>query len=222
MTEIATRDNTATSVGAFDPTNEKILTYLGLSPRDPKSAAVVAVARRYDLDPVLKHVIVIPQGGVYITRDGLLHVAHASGQLDGIVVEQEPTLSDDGREWTARVTVWRKDMSHPFTFPGRYPVNGSNKTYAQEMALKAAESHALRRAFSVAGLPSIDEQRAEQAYTASTAPTAAEYLTPRPTPAPAKPPQQPAVDAEADDDDLFAGATAAYDAEINGTTGGPE
>lgn len=178
MTEIATRD-TGTNVGAFDPTNEKVLKYLGLDPRDPKSAAVVAVARRYDLDPVLKHVIVIPQGGVYITRDGLLHVAHQSGQLDGIVVEQEPILSQDGKEWTARVSVYRKDMRFPFTFPGRYPVAGSNKQYAQEMALKAAESHSLRRAFSVAGLPSLDEQRAEMARANAPtggAPTAAEYL----------------------------------------------
>lgn len=137
----------------------KVLSYLGLNPDDPRSQAVVAVAQRYDLDPLLKHVIVIPKGGVYITRDGLLHVAHRSGQLDGIVVEQEPTLSEDKREWVARVSVYRKDMRHPFTFPGRYSVSGGNREYAQEMALKAAEAHALRRAFDVTGLPAIDEQR---------------------------------------------------------------
>lgn len=90
MSEIATRDD---AIGAFDPRDVKVLSYLGFSPDDPRSRAVVAVARRYDLDPLLKHVIVLPKGGVYITRDGLLHIAHRSGQLDGIVVEQEPTLS---------------------------------------------------------------------------------------------------------------------------------
>ena len=30
--------------------------------------------------------------------------------------------------------MYRKDMGHPFTFPGRYPVNGGNREYAQEMA----------------------------------------------------------------------------------------
>lgn len=140
----------------------KVLTYLGLNPDDPRSQAVVAVAQRYDLDPLLKHVIVIPKGGVYITRDGLLHIAHRSGQLDGIVVEQEPTLSEDKREWVARVSVYRKDMRHPFTFPGRYSVTGGNRDYAQEMALKAAEAHALRRAFDVTGLPALDEQRPEE------------------------------------------------------------
>ena len=140
-TQLAVRDEG--QIGAFDPRDTQILSYLGLNPTDPKSRAVVAVARRYDLDPLLKHVVVIPKSGVYITRDGYLHIAHSSGQLDGIVVEQEPTLSEDGREWVARVTVWRKDMSHGFTFPGRYPVAGSNRDYAQEMALKAAESHAM-------------------------------------------------------------------------------
>ena len=161
MTEIATRqpENVAHGV-AVDP--GKVLAYLGLNPTDPRSQAVVAVAQRYDLDPLLKHVIVIPKGGVYVTRDGLLHVAHRSGQLDGIVVEQEPTLSEDGREWISRVSVYRKDMRHPFTFPGRYPVNGGNRDYAQEMALKAAEAHALRRAFDVTGLPTLEEQRPEE------------------------------------------------------------
>ena len=159
MTEIAVRDNA--TVGAFDETDAKVLQYLNLNPSNPQSRAVVAVARRYDLDPLLKHVIVIPKGGVYITRDGYLHVAHSSKQLDGIVVEQEPTLSDDGKEWVARVSVYRKDMRFPFTYPGRYSVTGSNREYAQEMALKAAEAHALRRAFNVTGLPAEDEQRPE-------------------------------------------------------------
>ena len=141
----------------FAPNQQAIAQYLGLNPNDAKSHAVVAVCERYELDPVLKHVIVIPKGGVYITRDGLLHIAHRSGQLDGIVVEKNPVIEDG--EWVCTVSVYRKDMRFPFTFPGRYPVNGGNKQYAQEMALKAAESHALRRAFDVNGIPSIDETR---------------------------------------------------------------
>src|SRR5690606_1340720 len=41
-------------------------------------------------------------------------------------------------------------------------VSGGNRDYAQEMAMKAAEAHALRRAFDVTGLPALDEQRPEQ------------------------------------------------------------
>ena len=152
---IATTDNAG--VNAIDQQDEQILRYLGLNPNNPADRAAVAVCRAYDFDPILKHVVVIPKGGVYITRDGLLHVAHRSGQLDGIVVEQEPTLHEG--EWTCRVSVYRKDMSHPFTFPGRYSAQGGNRAYAPEMALKVAESHALRRAFDVTGLPTIDEHR---------------------------------------------------------------
>jgi hypothetical protein len=149
-------------MGAFDERDTNLIRYLGLNPSKPEDRAVVAVCRHYGFDPVLKHVVVIPRSGVYITRDGLLHVAHRSAQLDGIVVEQDPTLDPERNEWVAKVSVYRKDMSHPFTFPGRYPVNGSNKQYAPEMALKAAEAHALRRAFDINGLPALDEQRPQQ------------------------------------------------------------
>lgn len=151
------------TVGAFDPADEEMLRYLGLDPRKPADRAAVAVARHYDLDPLLKHVVVIPKGGVYVTRDGLLDIAHRSGALDGITVDTEPTFDADAKEWRAVVTVWRKDMSHGFTYPGRYPSNGSNRDYPQEMALKCAEAHALRRAFRVTGLPVYEEQQATAA-----------------------------------------------------------
>ena len=147
---------------AFNEGDEQMLAYLGLDPRRPADRAAVAVARHYDLDPLLKHVIVIPKGGVYITRDGLLHLAHRSGHLDGITVDQPPTLDTNTGEWVAVVTVYRDDQSHGYRYPGRYPANGSNKQYAPEMALKAAEAHALRRAFAITGLPVEDEHRAEQ------------------------------------------------------------
>lgn len=178
MTEITIRQDSDT--GAFNPDDEQILNYLGLNPRDPKSRAVVAVAQRYSLDPVLKHVIVIPKGGAYITRDGYLHIAHRSGQLDGIVVEEDPHIVDG--EWRCRVSVYRKDMRYPFTFPGRYSVQGANRQYAQEMALKVAESHALRRAFDVAGLPSLDEHLADANGGEPAAPvaTAADFIESEP------------------------------------------
>lgn len=162
MNEIANTPD-AQEMGAFTPDDEQLVSYLGLNPRDPKSRAVVAVCRRYSFDPLLKHVIVIPKGGVYVTRDGLLNAAHRSGQFDGMVVEQDPALDEQSREWVARVSVYRKDMRFPFTYPGRYPADGGNKQYAPEMALKCAEAHALRRAFDITGLPTLDEQKADEA-----------------------------------------------------------
>ena len=150
MTEIATRHS-----------SDELASLLGMNPRDPKTHAMVAVCNRYELDPLLKHVVVIPQGGVYITRDGLLHIAHRSGQLDGIEIVSGPDLVDG--EWRVTVSVYRKDMSRPFTFPGRYPAAGGNRKYAPEMALKVAESMALRRAFDVSGLGIVDEQLPDEA-----------------------------------------------------------
>jgi len=144
-------------VAVFQADRAAIAQYLGLNPRDPKSHAVVAVCDRYGLDPILKHVVVIPKGGVYITRDGLLHVAHMSGALDGIVVEEE---GETETEWWCRVSVYRKDMRFPFRYKGRYSKAGSNKSYGPEMALKCAEALALRRAFDVTGLPVLEERDA--------------------------------------------------------------
>jgi len=128
---------------------------LGMNPADPKTHAMVAVAQRYDLDPLLKHVVVIPGSGPYLTRDGLLHVAHRSGQFDGMVIESGPDLVDG--EWRCVVSVYRKDMARPFTFPGRYSATGGNRKYAPEMAIKVAECMALRRAFDVSGMGVLEE-----------------------------------------------------------------
>ncbi|MDP6946021.1 MAG: hypothetical protein QF464_17870, partial [Myxococcota bacterium] len=90
----------------------------------------------------------------YVTRDGLLHLAHKSQQLDGVSVLDEYDTDD---EWCAVVEVYRKDMSHPFRFRGRYSKQGQNRQYGPEMAVKCAEVMALRRAFDVA-LPTVEEQ----------------------------------------------------------------
>ena len=132
-----------------------ILKAIGVNPNDPTHQAALLACERYDLDPLLKHIVVIPKGGPYITRDGWLHIAHRSGQFDGmetIETGESPT------HWTAKVAVFRKDMTHPFTYVGRYPKTGSNKAHAPEMAVKVAEVAALRRAFPVSGVGAYEER----------------------------------------------------------------
>lgn len=135
---------------ALAPENqEAILRALNLDPRDPKTQALVLTCQRYGLDPLLKHAVLI-QGTLYVTRDGLMHVAHMSGVLDGIEVE---FLEETNTHFIARATVWRKDMGRPFSYQGRFPKNGKNPVgnqYGPEMAEKVAECRALRRAFSIA------------------------------------------------------------------------
>ena len=77
---MTTQKSEVARMGAFNQDDEGLVRYLGLDPRKPEDRAAVAVCRHYGFDPLLKHVVVIPRSGVYITRDGLLNVAHRSGQ----------------------------------------------------------------------------------------------------------------------------------------------
>jgi hypothetical protein len=131
-----------------------LLKAVGLDKLSPEQRELALnIAKRYELDLLLKHLVMI-DGRPYLTRDGLLHIAHRSGQLDGIETT-EPTVVDGF--WRVSASVYRKDMSRPFTYFGRYPTQGGNQKYAPEMATKVAESMSLRRAFDVAA-PSQDER----------------------------------------------------------------
>jgi hypothetical protein len=188
------------------PNDKAIAKYLGLNYEDPRTHAVLAVCQRYDLDPILKHVIVIPKGGAYITRDGLLHVAHRSGQLDGIVLEEQGIDIDAAEHW-AIVAVYRKDMSHPFRYRGRYPLAGSNKAYGPEMAIKCAEAMSLRRAFDVTALPVLEEHHTDFAPEPRTVDTGRLHVRRTPKqPEPEQPaaepaPYEPGTDYDADIDE---------------------
>lgn len=126
------------------------------------------IANRYGLDPLLKQVVLI-DGRVYLTRDGLIHIAHRSGVFDGIEVTLP--VKTDGY-WRATCSVFRRDMTRPFTYPGRYPASGGNQKYNEEMAIKVAEVAALRRAFDVSA-PTVEErwEGAEEPEPAPDAPT---------------------------------------------------
>lgn len=133
---------------------QAVLRELGLNPAEPASQAVILICNRYGMDPFLKHIVLIGKKP-YVTRDGLLHVAHRSGQFDGV---ETVDVGEDDTHWWAKVSVFRKDMGRPFTYIGRYPKNGDNKKYGPEMATKCAEVAALRRAFDVTGIATLEEQ----------------------------------------------------------------
>lgn len=144
----------ATVPSVTDPRELALLRAVGLDRVSAEQRELALnIAQRYELDLLLKHLVMV-DGRPYITRDGLLHVAHRSGQLDGIETT-DPVLSDGF--WRASCSVYRKDMSRPFTYSGRYPENGQNKKFAPEMAVKVAEVMALRRAFDVAA-PTAEER----------------------------------------------------------------
>ena len=136
-----------------------LLRAVGLDKVPPEQREIaIAIANKYDLDLLLKHLVLV-DGRPYVTRDGLLWIAHRSGVFDGIEVTEPriATLAGVGEFWVATATVWRKDMSRPFIYSGRYPTKGGNARYGPEMAVKTAESMALRRAFNVSAA-TIDER----------------------------------------------------------------
>ena len=146
MTEIAKTDDGARKLA--------LLKAVGLDRLAPEQRELALnIAKRYDLDLLLKQLVMIDTR-VYITRDGLLHIAHRSGQFDGMEAT-EPVLHDG--YWRSICSVYRKDMSRPFTYHGRYPEGGKNRVFAPEMATKVAEVMALRRAFDVAA-PTQEER----------------------------------------------------------------
>ena len=149
-----------------------ILKAVGLDRAAPEQRELaIAIAKRYDLDLMLKHLVLI-EGKPYVTRDALLWIAHRDGNLDGIELT-EPSVRDyQGTDyWYCEATVWRKDMSRPFKYGGRYPVKGQNAKFGPEMATKVAESMALRRAFNISAptqferwdseVPSVDPEPAK-------------------------------------------------------------
>lgn len=142
------------SLAHIDVDQDAVLKTLGLNPRDPNTQALLLICQRYNLDPLLKHIVLI-QGRPYVTRDGYLHIAHSSGKFDGIEIVEE---GETATHWWAKASVWRKDMKRPFTYRGRYPKRGGNSQYGPEMAVKCAEVMALRRAFNVTGIAAADER----------------------------------------------------------------
>jgi hypothetical protein len=144
----------ATVPAVTDPRELALLKAVGLDRLAPEQRELALnIAGRYDLDLMLKHLVMI-EGRPYITRDGLLHIAHRSGVFDGIEVT-DPVVVDE--YWRCTASVYRKDFGRPVTYPGRYPTKGGNQKFAPEMAIKVAESMALRRAFNVAA-PTQDER----------------------------------------------------------------
>lgn len=129
----------------------EVIAYHHLEANRPMASLMILLANRYGLDPLLNHVEVIKtkQGPkLYLTRDAYLEIAHRSGQLDGIVLDE---VRRGNTGWAATVSVWRKDMRYPFTYSAGC---GDDEAQAEqgngeEMAIARAERRALKRAFPV-------------------------------------------------------------------------
>lgn len=119
---------------------EAVLRILKLDPRNPETQALMLVAGRYDLDPILGHLCLV-NGTVMIRKNGLLHLAHRSGDHDGHEVDVEER--EDRFVATAR--VFRKSMSRPVTF-----TDECMKSERVQSPRKRARTRALRNALAEA------------------------------------------------------------------------
>ena len=145
--------------------NEEVLLIRNIAAKnctEPEFKLLMYMARTYGLDPLLKQIWAVKRNDrdpalIFAGRDGMLAVAHRSGQLDGmqsgVVYEGE---GKDRKPVSAWCEIWRKDMSH--SFKAEVPFSEYNtgfsvwKTNPSAMILKVAESVCLRKAFSIAGI----------------------------------------------------------------------
>ena len=144
------------------------------------------VAETFNLNPILKQIFFVERSanidGKWITkteplagRDSFLTLAHRSGKFAGIdsdcTIKQTAVLQDG--EWVtknelvATARVYRTDNERPFCAEVEYgeyvqrTKDGSITKFWRDkpktMLKKVAESQALRKAFDISGLYSVDE-----------------------------------------------------------------
>ncbi len=155
---------------------------------DTEFKLLMHLANNYGLDPLARQIWCIKYGNspaqIFTSRDGLLLIAHRSGQFNGMS-KPEYTYDKDGRLESCTISVYRKDMEHPFTstvFIEEYG-GGANqlwKKMPRVMLLKVAESTALRKAFTITGLYTPEEM--DQATPAEVAPRRLQKVSADPQP----------------------------------------
>ena len=141
----------------------------------------LSVCQFLGLNPLLKHVIFIKNnqnaGTIYTTRDGLLHMAHQSGQFNGMQSgvqyarnKEGEVVRQNGRKLIegAWCKVYRKDMDYPFEVEVNFeeynrPRSQVWQQYPAAMIKKVAEHMTLKLAFNVSGLASVEEIGMEEA-----------------------------------------------------------
>lgn len=131
---------------------DELLRHLILPKATPEQLELVlAICERYQFDPLLRHVLIINQN-IYVTRDGLRHMAWQSGEFDGYDPPEE--RQDAQGKWIVTVKVWRKGIARPFVATA-YQAEAENtqspvwRSHPRLMTGKVAEVIALRMAFGV-------------------------------------------------------------------------
>jgi len=175
MSELAQKQHTTGLVPSPSEAAELARKKIFAGVPDDEVKLALAIAGRYGLDPLLRHLVLIPGGknrryNVYITRDGLLHIAHTSGKPWSIEIDEpqkreNPYTGKEDIYLKGRVKVLDPTTGQTQVFEGgvwfsEYNTGqGSWQTHPAAMHQKVLEVYLLRRAFDVALTPVEEVER---------------------------------------------------------------
>lgn len=119
---------------------------------------MLELARKYKLDPFARQ-IYCTKVGIIISRDGLLAIAHRSGDFDGMQTTFEH--DEKGNIISSTTRVWRKLISHPFEETAYWSEYARDtevwNKYKHAMMQKCSERMALSKAYAITGLYAEEE-----------------------------------------------------------------
>lgn len=100
-----------TTLELYTPEKQKeVLSLLGISGPSNHIELLFQLGEKYQLDILTKEITLIPKKGPFIGVWGRLHIAHRSGKLDGLEMDDE---WETDKHYCVRVIVWRRDMGRP-------------------------------------------------------------------------------------------------------------
>lgn len=101
----------AMTLEVYTPEKQRqVVELMGFKGTPQQTTLLFQLAEHYQLDPLTKEISLIPGKGPFIGVWGRLHVAHRSGKLDGLEMDDE---FETDRHYCCRVVVWRKDQGRP-------------------------------------------------------------------------------------------------------------
>jgi hypothetical protein len=134
----------STTLELYTPEKQKeVLSLLGLRGPDNHLRLLFQLGEKHQLDIVGKEIVLIPGKGPFIGVWGRLHIAHRSGKLDGLELDDE---WETDRHHCVRVIVWRKDMGRP----AAKVIGRVGKHEKKEWPMEIARARGLRAALGFA------------------------------------------------------------------------
>ena len=125
---------------------KELCALLGISGTASEIKLLFKLAEHYQLDVLTKEISLIPRKGPFIGVWGRLHIAHRSGKLDGLELDDE---YDTDLHHCVRCIVWRTDMRHPAAKVIGRVAKADKKDWPYEIARARALRAGLGYAFTI-------------------------------------------------------------------------